>query len=128
MGADEEAEGEEGELLPKKDLSNLQDQELFQLLEEAYHYKRPKDRQGKSEMFRELLEKAEENSSGEEQWDINFRKHLHHQDSTGKKKKKKASESNKKGGTLSNHSCLSDFEGSSGRSGKSKKSGPVSAR
>ena len=25
---------------------------LFQLLEEAYHYKRPKDRQGKSEMFR----------------------------------------------------------------------------
>ena len=56
--------------LPKKDLSNLQDQELFQvafsihwtsslienyvlqLLEEAYHYKRPKDRQGKSEMFR----------------------------------------------------------------------------
>ena len=25
---------------------------FFQLLEEAYHYKRPKDRQGKSEMFR----------------------------------------------------------------------------
>ena len=25
---------------------------IFQLLEEAYHYKRPKDRQGKSEMFR----------------------------------------------------------------------------
>jgi len=119
QGAEEERDGE-GDL-PKKDLSNLQDQELYQLLEEAYSYKRPKDRQGKSEIFRELLEKAEENSSGEEQWDINFRKHLHHQDSTGKKKKKKVSESNKKGGSLSNLSCLSDFEGSSGRSGKSKK-------
>ena len=51
--------------------------------------------------FQELLEKAEENSSGEEhQWDINFRKykHLtHYQDSSGKKKKKRVSESNKKG-------------------------------
>merc|ERR1712107_206647 len=84
QGSKEEAEGEEGEL-PKKDLSNLQDQELFQLLEEAYHYKRPKDRQGKSEIFREPLEKAEENSSGEEQWDINFRKHTQHTDSSSKK-------------------------------------------
>jgi hypothetical protein len=30
QGVDEEAEGEEGDL-PKKDLSNLQDQELFQV-------------------------------------------------------------------------------------------------
>merc|ERR1712025_1030442 len=104
------------------DVASLKDPELFQLLEEAYSYKRPRDRQGKSEIFRELLEKAEENSSGEEQWDINFRKHLHHQDSTGKKKKKKVSESSKKGGSLSNLSCLSDFESSSsGRSGKNKK-------
>eukprot|EP00092_Neocalanus_flemingeri_P028707 GFUD01031168.1.p1 GENE.GFUD01031168.1~~GFUD01031168.1.p1 ORF type:complete len:1328 (+),score=372.05 GFUD01031168.1:241-4224(+) len=116
--------GEEEEVVGevKPDLANLQDKELFQLLEEAYSYKSKKDRQGKSEMFRELLEKAEENSSGEEQWDINFRKHLHHQDSTGKKKKKKVSESSKKGGSLSNLSCLSDFESSSsGRSGKNKK-------
>merc|ERR1711874_525779 len=95
-----EEEEEVGEVKP--DLANLQDKELFQLLEEAYSYKSKKDRQGKSEIFRELLEKAEENSSGEEQWDINFRKHLHHQDSTGKKKKKKVSESSKKGGSLSN--------------------------
>lgn len=116
-GEEEEAVGE-----VKPDLANLQDKELFQLLEEAYSYKSKKDRQGKSEIFRELLEKAEENSSGEEQWDINFRKHLHHQDSTGKKKKKKVSESSKKGGSLSNLSCLSDFESSSsGRSGKNKK-------
>lgn len=43
------------------------------------------------------MEKAEENSSGEEQWDINFRKYMTHQDSSGKKKKKRVSESNKKG-------------------------------
>jgi len=85
--------GEEEEVVGevKPDLATLQDKELFELLEEAYSYKSKKDRNGKSEMFRELLEKAEENSSGEEQWDINFRKHLHHQDSTGKKKKKKVS-------------------------------------
>ena len=70
--------------------------------------------------MQELLEKAEENSSGEEQRDINFRKHLSHQDNAGKKKKKKVSESNKKGGSLSNLSCLSDFESSS-RSAKNKK-------
>ena len=56
------------------------------------------------------MEKAEENSSGEEQWDINFRKHTQHTDSSSKKKKKKVSESSKKGGSLSNLSCLSDFE------------------
>ena len=61
-------------------------------------------------LFQELLEKAEENSSGEEQWDINFRKHTQHTDSSSKKKKKKVSESSKKGGSLSNLSCLSDFE------------------
>jgi len=116
-GEEEEVVGE-----AKPDLANLQDKELFQLLEEAYSYKSKKDRQGKSEIFRELLEKAEENSSGEEQWDINFRKHLQHQDSTGKKKKKRVSESSKKGGSLSNLSCLSDFESSSsGRAGKNKK-------
>ena len=63
--------------------------------------------------MQELLEKAEENSSGEEQWDINFRKHTttqHTDTSSSKKKKKKVSESSKKGGSLSNLSCLSDFE------------------
>ena len=61
--------------------------------------------------MQELLEKAEENSSGEEQWDINFRKHTtQHTDTSSKKKKKKVSESSKKGGSLSNLSCLSDFE------------------
>ena len=37
------------------DVANLQDRELFQLLEEAYSYKRPRDRQGKSEIFRVSL-------------------------------------------------------------------------
>ena len=41
-----------GEGEPVPDVANLQDRELFQLLEEAYSYKRPRDRQGKSEMFR----------------------------------------------------------------------------
>ena len=95
--------------------------------------------------FQELLEKAEENSSGEEQWDINFRKYenIDRQDSSGKKKKKRVSESNKKGrtkfcwyeyqicltdviylpgGSLSNLSCLSDTEGSkSGGGARNKK-------
>ena len=93
--------------------------------------------------FQELLEKAEENSSGEEQWDINFRKYenIDRQDSSGKKKKKRVSESNKKGrikfcwyqncladfiylpgGSLSNLSCLSDTEGSkSGGGARDKK-------
>lgn len=67
-------------------------------------------------LFQELLEKAEENSSGEEQWDINFRKHLSH-DTSVKKKKKKVSESSKKGGSLSNLTLLSDVDSSSGQSG-----------
>ena len=46
-GEEEEAVGE-----VKPDLANLQDKELFQLLEEAYSYKSKKDRQGKSEIFR----------------------------------------------------------------------------
>ena len=50
-------------------------------------------------MFQELLEKAEENSSGEEQWEIDFNKYskVYDPDSSGKKKKKRISESNKKG-------------------------------
>ena len=42
----------QGGAQPVPDVAELQDQELYQLLEEAYAYKRPKDRQGKSEMFR----------------------------------------------------------------------------
>jgi len=118
---DDPAAVEAGQPVP--DVASLQDRELFQLLEEAYSYKRPRDRQGKSEIFRELLEKAEENSSGEEQWDINFRKYMTHQDSSGKKKKKRVSESNKKGGSLSNLSCLSDNDSSSCKgNNKNKKS------
>jgi hypothetical protein len=84
-------------------------------------------------MLQELLEKAEENSSGEEQWDINFRKHLQHSDTgSGKKKKKKVSESSGRGGSLSNLSCLSDCEYSSSgkpRAGTGKKGrSSVSAR
>ena len=45
-----EEEEEAGEVKP--DLANMQDKELYQLLEEAYSYKSKKDRQGKSEMFR----------------------------------------------------------------------------
>ncbi|XP_023336497.1 uncharacterized protein LOC111707596 [Eurytemora carolleeae] len=87
------------------DLGDLQDTELHQLLEEAYNYKAiKKDRHGLSGTFKELLEKVEENSSGEEQWDSHFRRHLLNPDS-GKKKKKKVSETNK-GGSLSNLSLI----------------------
>ena len=41
-----------GDMEAKPDLATLQDQELYQLLEEAYSYKSKKDRQGKSEIFR----------------------------------------------------------------------------
>ena len=41
---------DEGQEVP--DVASLKDPELFQLLEEAYSYKRPRDRQGKSEIFR----------------------------------------------------------------------------
>lgn len=125
MQSEDEASKEEA----KPDLANLQDKELFYLLEEAYSYKSKKDRQGKSEIFRELLEKAEENSSGEEQWDINFRKHFVPDSSSSKKKKKKVSESSKKGGSLSNLSLLSDSECSTGgRGGKKKGRSSVSSR
>ena len=50
-----EAPVDPGEGEPVPDVANLQDRELFQLLEEAYSYKRPRDRQGKSEMFRVSL-------------------------------------------------------------------------
>ena len=48
MQSEDEAAKDEA----KPDLANLQDKELFQLLEEAYSYKSKKDRQGKSEIFR----------------------------------------------------------------------------
>ena len=47
---DDPASVEAGQPVP--DVASLQDRELFQLLEEAYSYKRPRDRQGKSEIFR----------------------------------------------------------------------------
>ena len=53
--------GEEEEVVGevKPDLANLQDKELFQLLEEAYSYKSKKDRQGKSEIFRVSTKKIQ---------------------------------------------------------------------
>ncbi|XP_066144456.1 serine-rich adhesin for platelets-like isoform X3 [Euwallacea fornicatus] len=48
---------------PQKDektLSNLNDRELKALLDEAINYKNPKDREGKSELFNDLLLEAEE--------------------------------------------------------------------
>ena len=48
--SDDPAAVEAGQPVP--DVASLQDRELFQLLEEAYSYKRPRDRQGKSEIFR----------------------------------------------------------------------------
>ncbi|XP_023716585.1 serine-rich adhesin for platelets isoform X6 [Cryptotermes secundus] len=41
------------------DVSNLDDGQLKALLDEAITYKRPKDREGKSDLFRELLQEAE---------------------------------------------------------------------
>ncbi|XP_067014923.2 uncharacterized protein tyf isoform X3 [Anabrus simplex] len=41
------------------DVSNLDDGQLRALLDEAITYKRPKDREGKSDLFRELLQEAE---------------------------------------------------------------------
>ena len=49
----EEAEAEVGGPPASSDLGNLEDRQLFQLLEEAYDYRGgTKDRDGKSEMFR----------------------------------------------------------------------------
>ena len=39
------------ETQPVPDVASLRDEELFQVLEEAYSYKRPRDRHGKSEIF-----------------------------------------------------------------------------
>ena len=55
MQSGDEASKEEA----KPDLANLQDAELFQLLEEAYSYKSKKDRQGKSEIFRVSTKKIQ---------------------------------------------------------------------
>ena len=49
----DEAEAEVGGPPASSDLGNLEDRQLFQLLEEAYDYRGgTKDRNGKSEMFR----------------------------------------------------------------------------
>ena len=49
----DEAEAEVGGPPASSDLGNLEDRQLFQLLEEAYDYRGgTKDRDGKSEMFR----------------------------------------------------------------------------
>ncbi|XP_069691410.1 serine-rich adhesin for platelets-like isoform X3 [Periplaneta americana] len=45
------------------DVSNLDDGQLKALLDEAITYKRPKDREGKSDLFRELLQEAEADES-----------------------------------------------------------------
>ncbi|XP_072381591.1 uncharacterized protein [Diabrotica undecimpunctata] len=44
----------------EKTLSNLNDGELKALLDEAINYKNPKDREGKSKLFKDLLIQAEE--------------------------------------------------------------------
>ncbi|KAJ8979805.1 hypothetical protein NQ317_001295 [Molorchus minor] len=44
----------------EKTLSNLNDGELKALLDEAMTYKNPKDREGKSKLFKDLLNQAEE--------------------------------------------------------------------
>ena len=57
MSSVEEAEVAAGaaeagaETQPVPDVASLRDEELFQVLEEAYSYKRPRDRHGKSEIF-----------------------------------------------------------------------------
>ena len=54
---DSAGEGEEGGARP--DVSTMKDKELFQLLEEAYSYRKPNDRQGKSDIFRVSKAKIE---------------------------------------------------------------------
>lgn len=44
----------------ENEVSDLNDRELKALLDEAMNYKNPKDREGKSELFNDLLLKAEE--------------------------------------------------------------------
>ncbi|CAB3220612.1 unnamed protein product [Arctia plantaginis] len=44
----------------KKHIETLDDGQLKALLDEAINYKNPKDREGKSDIFKELLEKAEQ--------------------------------------------------------------------
>ncbi|KAK7871721.1 hypothetical protein R5R35_014004 [Gryllus longicercus] len=46
-------------------VSNLDDGQLRALLDEAIAYKCPKDREGKSNLFRELLQEAEANEDGD---------------------------------------------------------------
>ncbi|XP_046387158.1 uncharacterized protein LOC124156575 isoform X2 [Ischnura elegans] len=48
-------------------VSELDDGQLRALLDEAINYKRPKDREGKSNLFRELLEEVEAESDGGEE-------------------------------------------------------------
>ncbi|XP_071448664.1 uncharacterized protein [Hetaerina americana] len=48
-------------------VSELDDGQLKALLDEAITYKRPKDREGKSHLFRELLEEVEAESDGGEE-------------------------------------------------------------
>ncbi|KAK6640535.1 hypothetical protein RUM44_012231 [Polyplax serrata] len=47
----------------KKDVHSLDDGQLKALLDEAIQYKNPKDREGKSKIFRELLQKVEADDS-----------------------------------------------------------------
>nr|CAI5863462.1 unnamed protein product [Callosobruchus analis] len=44
----------------EKSVLNLNDGELKALLDEAMNYKNPKDREGKSKLFKDLLHQAEE--------------------------------------------------------------------
>ncbi|XP_050312908.1 uncharacterized protein LOC126747970 isoform X2 [Anthonomus grandis grandis] len=52
--------GDKSSQKDEKKLSNLNDRELKALLDEAINYKNPKDREGKSELFNDLLLEAEE--------------------------------------------------------------------
>lgn len=47
-------------LLQETSVSTLDDSQLKALLDEAITYKTPKDREGKSQIFKELLQEAEE--------------------------------------------------------------------
>jgi hypothetical protein len=111
------------------DLADLPDKDLQNLLEEAYNYKKTSTKSSHSGTFSELLDKVEENSSGEEQWDATFRRL--NQELSGKKKKKKVSEQGNRGGSLSNLSLISDSDShrsSKRKSGRASGGSSVSAR
>ncbi|KAG8222595.1 hypothetical protein J437_LFUL002587, partial [Ladona fulva] len=104
-------------------VSDLDDGQLRALLDEAITYKCPKDREGKSNLFRELLEEVEaESDGGEESNPTPFGIVDHSRGGKRRRRDAAVSERQTRGGSLQNIvQAYSDFE-SVYLGGRSKKS------